>query len=146
MFASAVAMAAGASIAKFALGVLSAATALKNLQVAVGGAAAAQTTLQAVTGGLAAAKIALAAAGKALVSGNVAEAASNVRLAVTQTAVAVLCEAETVRAAARKAEVWRGGCVLDRNELVWPAGATTLQKNTALASLSGVSIYTSAAL
>lgn len=63
-----------------------------------------------------------------------------------QTAVAVLCEAEPVRAAARQGEVWRGGCVLDRNTLVWPAGATTLQKNTALASLSALSIYTSAAL
>lgn len=63
-----------------------------------------------------------------------------------QTAVAVLCDAAPVRAAASKGDALRGGCVLERTALVWPAGATDLQKATALASLAALGIHTLAAL
>ena len=63
-----------------------------------------------------------------------------------QTAVAVLCEAVPVRAAVGKGTALRNGCVLDEPTLVWPAGATDVQKAGALASLGALGIYTRTAL
>lgn len=63
-----------------------------------------------------------------------------------EVAIAVACEKVDASAAAKKGTAMRRGCVLDTPSLVWPAGATDLQKAGAIASLNGLGILTRTAL
>lgn len=63
-----------------------------------------------------------------------------------EVAIAVACETVDATAAAKKSTAMRRGCVLDTASLVWPAGATELQKAGAIASLEALGILTRAAL
>ena len=87
--AGAITLATGGLIAKFALGIFSAAAASKQLAASAGSATAAQTIQTAVTGSLTTAKAALVAMMAAVKVGSYAEAAGHLRVAAAETVAAI---------------------------------------------------------
>lgn len=63
-----------------------------------------------------------------------------------QLAVAVAIETVDASAAAKKGMAMARGCVLDTASLLWPAGATDLQKAGAIARLNDLGLLIRAAL